>query len=328
MAGSSSIFNSRFSRAARYLLVFAVPALVIIAVITGITDKALKETGSYYVQEWNDIYQSKVDADIIMLGNSRAWVHLNPRVFDSVTGLRSYNLGIDAYALDFQLARFWSCVANNRKPTFVIQNIDPFTLRKSHTVDYEKEQFLPYLDKTEVRHQLISNGLGWEDRFLPMFKYRGRRKIVFREFNDMYLVPEPEARKFRGFKGQHIHWSQDFSNFKKDNTEIDLSYQADMIRELESMIGYCAKNNITVILAYLPMYDESLPMVKEKYRLDSLMNSFQEKYPQKCYYMDYSTTGFSGDTTYFYNATHLNYIGADSISMIIARRIKGLMHEK
>lgn len=308
-------------KVALFLLSFALPTLVIIGFITHEADRGFRTNGSWYTNEWKDIYGGKLDADILMLGSSRAWVHLNPRIFDSITGLNSYNLGMDAYAIDFQIDRFWASIHHNRKPKFVIQNMDALTLRTSDYVEYDKEQFLPFLYEEEIRDDLIKNGLTWKDRFLPLFKYRGRYTLLQNALKNLYGNGGGLPAKYKGYIGQDRPWSNDFENFKKDHSTYDVAFDRAMIQRLEEMIAYCAKNEITVIIAHLPLYDEATAMMTDKYKLDSLMLKFEKQYKGSCYYMDYSKTSFSNDTAYFYNATHMNYKGADSISTILAKRI-------
>lgn len=314
------ISNSKYRKALSYLLTFAIPALGAIAFVNHETDRSMRTEGSYHTHEWKAIYEGELNADILMLGSSRAWVHLNPRIFDSVTGLSSYNLGMDAYSIDFQLDRFWAAIHHNLKPKWIIQNMDALTLRRSGYVDYNKLQFLPYLCEPELRDDLIANGLSWQDRYLPLFKYRGQRdqiKAAFRVLKGDTLNISP---KYKGFQGQDKTWSTEFAEFKKTHDTYAIAYDTEMIERLDEMLHYCAQHDISVVLAHLPLYDELTAMIQDKHKLDSLMYSFEKKY-KGCYYVDDATTTFSGDTQFFYNATHMNARGADSISLKLARFI-------
>lgn len=307
-----------------YLLGFLIPALAFIAAVNSMTDKSLRTRGTQHTYEWNSIYNGELNADIYMLGSSRAWVHLNPDIFDSVTGLNSYNLGMDAYAIDIQLDRFWAAIHHNKKPKYIIQNMDALTLRRSGYVDYDKIQFLPYLNEPELRDDLIENGLRWEERFFPVFKYRGMATTVYEALKKRYKNEYGHSWKTKGYAGQNQPWSKEFAEFKKMYTTYDIAFEPDMIARLKAMIAYCDSSEIKVIITHLPLYDEATAMMTDKYRIDSLMNSFQHEFEGSCYYWDYSKTSFSNDTNFFYNATHMNYKGADSISLMLARRLREL----
>lgn len=304
-----------------FVLTFAIPTLLILFGINHSVDKGLRTNGSWSTNEWKDIYGSRLDADILMLGSSRTWVHLNPVIFDSITGMNSYNLGMDAYAIDFHIDRFWASVHHNRKPKFIIQNMDALTLRRSGYVDYDKEQFLPYLYEEELRDDLIANGLSWKDRFFPLFKYRGMSHLIWSTINQLYFGGPTAATKPKGYMGQDQKWSDDFRKFRAQHSTYDVALDPEMIKKLDSMIAYCAQEDIVVVIAHLPMYDEATTMMTKKPMMDSIMYAFENKYLGSCYYMDHSKTSFSSDTNYFYNATHMNYKGADSISSILARQL-------
>jgi len=44
--------------------------------------------------KFNEVFHQKNYHELIFVGSSRAECHFNPRVFDSITGLNSYNIGV------------------------------------------------------------------------------------------------------------------------------------------------------------------------------------------------------------------------------------------
>lgn len=69
---------------------------------------------------WNDIYESKIDVDIAIYGSSRAWVHVDPEIIDSVLNTSSYNLGMDGYPFHMQYYRHKEYFKYNQKPKTII----------------------------------------------------------------------------------------------------------------------------------------------------------------------------------------------------------------
>ncbi len=182
-------------------------------------------------------------------------------------------------------------------------------------------QFLPNLKEPELRKDLIENGLRWKERFLLVFKYHGLSETITEAIKNLLTNTKSSTWKTKGYAGQDLPWSTEFAEFKKNYSHYDISFDPEMITRLEKMIAYCDSENIQVIITHLPLFDEATAMMTEKYRIDSLMHAFEKTYPV-CHYWDYSKTSFSNDTNYFYDATRMNYRGADSISRTLARRIK------
>ena len=54
---------------------------------------------------WNDIIEGKVNSDIIIYGNSRAWVQFNSAMMTDSLHLPTYNLGIDGHNFCLQYLR-------------------------------------------------------------------------------------------------------------------------------------------------------------------------------------------------------------------------------
>ena len=81
----------------RKILIFSIPILFIILILDFIITLGLKKSESDDFREWNDLYQSKINADLIINGSSRAWVHISPQILDTSFSIDSYNLGIDGH---------------------------------------------------------------------------------------------------------------------------------------------------------------------------------------------------------------------------------------
>lgn len=92
---------------------------------------------------WSDITQKQLNADLLIMGNSRAWAQYDPAIIDSVFNINSYNLGIDGSPFNRQIVKYNIYRHYQAKPKCIIVNIDCFSLtwRKG----YEREQFFPYM---------------------------------------------------------------------------------------------------------------------------------------------------------------------------------------
>src|SRR5665647_1612683 len=84
----------------------------------------LKQTEEYRFQSWNDIVQSKINADVLIMGNSRAFSHYSPKIIDSILKTNSYNLGIGGHPFNVQYLKYKLYEEHNKKPQLIIQNID------------------------------------------------------------------------------------------------------------------------------------------------------------------------------------------------------------
>ena len=123
-------------------------------------------------QAWNNIYNQKLRNNMVIMGSSRALVHFNPRIIDSVLHVNSYNLGYNASFINRQVERYYAyCRIQNHEPDYIIHSIDYGTLNIS--TDFEREQFYPYFfsdrDLMEAfdKYQKFS----YMEKYIPFWRY-------------------------------------------------------------------------------------------------------------------------------------------------------------
>ena len=84
----------------RQTLFFAFGLLLLaVAFDVLLTAKVLRSRTSPFAT-WNDLYQRNIEADVLVMGSSRAFVQFNPAIFDTVLHTNSYNLGMNGRAAD------------------------------------------------------------------------------------------------------------------------------------------------------------------------------------------------------------------------------------
>src|SRR4051812_41524192 len=119
--------------------VFIVVFLSILFALQYIVEKGLRKSHMQYYTSWNEIYDARVNADVVICGDSRAKLTYSPKILDSVLGTNSYNIGINGAMLPLQLARLKIYLQHNKKPKYIIQNVDFYTFADlGHIVDYEQ----------------------------------------------------------------------------------------------------------------------------------------------------------------------------------------------
>ena len=147
---------------------------------------------------WNDILHSDMDANMIILGNSRAWCQYSPQILDSVLGTSTYNIGIDGSCFNRQLARYEIYRHyQHSAPKYIIQNVEFFTL--GYTIGYEREQFMPYLIYPYFRERISSiEPFSFGELYIPMYRY-----YVSNVYDEYTKYDFPITR---GYLGEENSW--------------------------------------------------------------------------------------------------------------------------
>src|ERR1700747_729442 len=127
-------------------LLFCLAPVPLLYLLQHIVDTGLRKSRYYYYSEWNDLFNGKINADLVVMGTSRAWVQVSPGILDSMLHLNSYNLGMDGTAFKIQYERFKMYMQHNKKPKYILQEVGyTSTLVKSDQLPV-LQQFLPYLN--------------------------------------------------------------------------------------------------------------------------------------------------------------------------------------
>lgn len=293
------------------ILIFSIALLGLLVVEDAATTYAFhkKKTRKYVV--WNDIVHNNINANLIILGNSRAWCQYSPQILDSVLGTTSYNIGIDGSCFNRQLARYelYRHYIPNA-PKYIVQNVEFFTL--GHTEGYEREQFMPYLIYPYFRERICQiEPFSFGELYIPMYRYYVNN--VYDEYTK-YDFPV-----VKGYLGEDNKWDGSKLNETEPYIqEVDTNSLKMFIDYIEGL----QEENIKLILVFAPIYKDGLSKVLNLEEIHGLYYDLANKYNLPI--LDYANCWLSQDTTYFYNATHLNKQGAELFSTKLAHDIDSL----
>ena len=291
-----------------------------------VVDVGLRKSRNVYFANWNDLYNSKINADLLIMGSSRAEFQISPKIIDSVLVLNSYNLGLSAWHFDMQYARFRMYLQHNKKPKYIIQNVDVYGFSKRQDV-VDSPQFLPYIQDT-ILQNVTHNHKGEFDIYqqsIPLFKYKSESKLAiegflgFFGFSDLYDT----TTKYKGYRGNNYAWNKDFETFKKRYPKgAKYKFDKEVIRQFNEYLAFCKRENIKVILVYAPEYFEVQSYYKNKNKLINLCQESVRKYG--CQFLDYSKNSLCYNRDNFYNSQHLNKRGAELFSLDLGNKAKTL----
>ncbi|MES2518275.1 MAG: hypothetical protein V4585_09225 [Bacteroidota bacterium] len=287
-------------------------------------DAGLRKSRNEYFASWNDLYSSKINADLLIMGSSRAAFHISPKIIDSTLSLNSYNLGLSAWHFDMQYARFKMYLQHNRMPKYIIHNVDVYGFSKRADVA-DSEQFLPYIQDT-ILQKTIRGHKGEFDiyqRNIPLLKYRNQQKIAFEgiftflNFTNFYDT----TTKYKGYRGNDFAWNKDFERFKKRYPKgAKYTFDKEVKRQFIEYLAFCKREKIKVFLVYAPEYYEVQPFYKNKYELIKLCTESAKKYD--CEFLDYSKNSLCYNRKYFYNSQHLNTKGSELFSLDLGEKLR------
>ena len=293
------------------LLNFCVLMIVIMIGLDVFVSKQYHHNKDRLYDSWNYIFYDIGYHELVINGNSRAWVQYNPTILDSVLNINAYNLGIDGSGINRQMIKYNFYCSNHGYPKVLIQNIDIFSL--AITKGYDREQFFPYfynqtflsaIDKYEQFSLL--------EKIIPFYRYIGTTPI-----NRLYSKEQILTNK--GYTGIDRMW--DSSSYNKVDT-IYADLDTILYTEFRTFLQEHIANGTKVIFVYAPLYHG---IIEKCVNIDEMYNMYGMLAQEfEIPILNYNESSICYDTTCFYNAMHLNKKGAEIFSKQLAYDIDSL----
>lgn len=303
------------------IVMFLSLACSLLMIITFTTDKGLQHSNHKYYQSWNDIYHGAINAEILIQGNSHAWVQVDPGIIDSTLHTSSYNMGVNAYLFDIQYARYKFYRVHNTKPRMIVQCIDFFTFDKSGEL-IDKPQFLPYLSDTNIARATENVGMPHMYRYVPFLKWQEQALLVnigVQRF--WHPVQQDTEFSYKGYRGQELRWDEGMFNwFMEKNPHYIPELNGVVFNQFKTFLADCKKDTIQVVMVLTPHYHRFTRTIVMMQEYKRLMQLTADKYGAN--FLDFTTDSICTDSTKFYNATHLNKAGSELFSRKLSAELR------
>lgn len=306
-------------------LLFCIVPLPLLYALDHMIDTGLKKSNNSLFTEWNDIFNSKINADLIIMGASRAWVHISPMALDTTLKINSYNIGIDGYPFEMQYARFKTYLQHNKKPKYIVHSIEMTTF--THRSDlYQYEQFIPYFSDTIIRNITRSIGdMNIAYYYFPLFKYNNQFALAKEGLRNYFKPDNTPREKYKGYCGFDKPWDGAFDAFKKDNPNgTPMAIEPKVKAQFEEYLEYCKNNGIQMIFVFTPQYIEVMPYITNAKEILALYDMYAAKY--NIPYLNYIEDSISYNKANFYNSMHMNRTAADAFSKKLAADLQRIIH--
>ncbi|MHC1775964.1 MAG: hypothetical protein AB9834_11180 [Lentimicrobium sp.] len=292
------------------ILIFSLSLLVFAYLMDLFLSDRLRKSKNGEFGVWNDIYNGKVNDDLLIYGGSRAWVQFDPQIISDSLNISAYNIGINGHNFWLQYLRHSVLLKYNEKPKVIVHSVDIMTLGKRPDL-FNPEQFLPYMVDDPAMAKAISSyeGYSYLDYKLPLLRYSGKWKaLIFAlkwTFSSQNSIPD----RIKGYQGKDMTWNSDFEKAKEELNEFSMDLDSETVQLFEKYIQECRDMNIKLIFVNPPEYVEGQHFVKNRDEIIALFSKLGHE--NNIPFYDYSSDSMSFDKKYFYNSTHMNKLGAE-----------------
>lgn len=267
---------------------------------------------------------SKINADILIQGSSRARIHISPLAIEKEFNRTAYNLGMSGTAFGLQNYRFKQYIRHNKKPKYIIQVVDFGTFTNSDNVEFA--QFIPYLNKPLIEKFKGHFGYTLMDLYIPLYKYRTSYGATVAGLRNVFRSYVADDETYKGFRTYDAPYSSKAIRdiIKKHPSGVKTQLIDSVYREFVDFVAYCKKENITLILVWAPSLKQYQAQIKDGYSIPGIYSSLAQKYGFK--YLNYSNNPICRDTTMFFDYYHMNKRGVTAFDKDLVRDLKPVVH--
>ena len=306
----------------KFLIRLSIFLLILIALAMGadiFITKQFKKLEASPFANWNDMYGGDIQSDILIMGSSRAYVQFNPRILDSVLHINSYNLGMNGRAIESQVVKYHVYRhEGNPKPKLILYELYQGSLDTSN--GYDRIQFVPYLQDLYLWKEIRPvDHFTWADAAIPMWRYRKYKPEIFEIIRGTSYYERAEQKVYKGFVDYDKPWD---GKMLANLDTIHYGRVPSAINELKKFLGECKEEGIPVVFVIAPFYIGATQKIDDLPGMYKLFHEIADPYGAPI--LDYTYHPLSYDTTYFYNASHLNRKGSTLFSLQLAHDLDSL----
>ncbi len=301
---------------------FILPVIILSYGVDYFLSTVLKRSNSFADGEfpvWNDLFEGKINSDIVIYGSSRALVHIDPGMIIDSLGISAYNLGVNGHSFKSQYFRHKLLMERNRKPVLIIQTLDVTSFEKNSDL-YNPDQYLPYMLNNKEIMLSAYNGFSNIDYKVPVLRYYGKKEAAIEILKLLIYPAGNKPVRIRGYEGRDLLWNDDLMKAQQKLGSLEVDSDTSMIHLFEEYINECMRENIKMVFVNTPVYIEGQKFVSNWSDVMGLYSEFSRKY--KIPFFDYTNDSISFNKEYFYNSGHLNRKGSKLLTATLIKDLK------
>lgn len=269
------------------------------------------------LEKYTTIFLKKNNYNTLVAGSSRAFMHLDNSLFDSLTGTNSYNIGLAGASTRVSYIALKAYCVNSQAPKTILFEIDYHISHLSTDTVFNFNQYIPYLDNKE-----LYNGFNSIDKRFAYFKYLPVYSLP-------YLNTKSLSAALHGWLKRPGLYDNSFNKGFYKNLNRDKEYNfkvrqftgiisSENRQYLDSVVNFCNTHHCRLIFTISPAYKDAQREVINK---DQII----EEYRNIALLKGISLLNYSDDPTimndkrYFEDNYHLLYAGARIYTKKIAQ---------
>lgn len=258
-------------------------------------------------EKYNTMFLKQNKFNVLFLGSSRTETHFNTRVFDSITKLNSFNLGVTGATPRIAYGILKAYTSKSEMPEYLIYDLDVHFLKYGIDTIRHFPRYFPFLGNEELLRQF--NQI--DSRF-NQFKYNAlyslpfsNKRLLAASLHGWLNIPgKYDTTYYKGFTNVCFT-----DTLKSELNRPFYGYIHPVERSyIDSIINFANRNGVKLMLLTSPMYvSVEREMINKSQLIQQLKNIATSN---KLEYFDWSIRPYSAQKRYFTDYYHMTGEGA------------------
>lgn len=299
---------SAMFRFLKHLTIFLILLWAVFTPLDFLLSRRARESSHPGTEALYNILYKQIDADIVIIGSSRAKTQVDPDILDSVLGTNTYNIGLTGTRIDLQTAAYDLYRSHNKRPDFIIHCIDLFSLIPNYEVSGRSNYFPFFWDRKFRKKIFPFINFKLSERFIPLIRYYSS------ELEQMLRRYPKSLRK--GYYPIDAEWKSleiKPTTFTKGKSFQDI---------FENYVERVSEEGTQMVFVLPPLYHEKTESLTNLDEMLDYYTSVGERYGIPL--LNYLFLDISKDSANFFNYNHLNMSGARAFSDTLAHDLIGI----
>lgn len=266
----------------------------------------LRQRQGYYAK-YKTAFLEHNTFDVLIAGSSRAEMHYDTRLFDSLTGKHAFSLSMAGATPHVIYAALKTYLSKSDAPRYLVYEVDYHTLKDRSLQIREFNNYFPFLRDGVFRHEVsrIDRRMlhFYYDPFFSL-PYTGLKNLSTSLHGWLGIPNKTDSLYHNGFFKEVLRPHLDYIPLEKINTWFDVVEH----RYMDSIILLCRSKQINVTLASSPIFGGGKLVLKNKPFIIQQLKHIAAYHGIS--YFDLSSLPFCNRRNLFIDYNHLNYAGA------------------
>ncbi|MGL5892660.1 MAG: hypothetical protein ACRC3B_22395 [Bacteroidia bacterium] len=305
------------------LLIYTTLGLTLVWVFRALEYEGVRRCNLPEFTKLRKTFLEKGDAQLLVLGSSRAACQFVPEIIEKHTGLTTWNAGMTGSTLPFFRATLEAWLVNNAPPKAVVINLDIHALNDTADPVFDYPRYLPYLG-----NEALYNGLKKQDPKFAAYRYiapyglaQGNIRLLNAGLRG-WLSNTSSVTHYGGYEETVKRgYSQNLDSMITvgDAPLPSKTYLA----ELSSFLLFCKAKNIKPVLVLSPLYALRKNSIGNYNLIVLMINETAKK--QGVPLIDISVAGISYNPDYYADPAHLTRQGAEKFTELAGLKINTVL---